>query len=136
MSYKVGNAKSLDDIILKDALEYPIWEWALGEENVPGQDETWQRPITSTTDVTDEMVQPTITVIIKDTSIYGSAEYNRDNDTLESMTIWHEDEWISVFDYESFEFSVIFVAIPSIKGLQGAEFEYSNWQMEIAKRIT
>ncbi len=39
MAYKTGQSKSLDDITLKDVLQYPIWEWALDEEGVDGQDE-------------------------------------------------------------------------------------------------
>lgn len=135
MTYKTGNAKPLDDITLADVLEHPIWEWALDGETNPGRDETWQRPVISTTNVTAKMVQPTITLVIKGTDIYGSAEYNADNHTLESMAIWHQNEWISVFDYEDFAFPVIFVAIPSIEGKSGIEFEYSNWQMETASRI-
>lgn len=135
MSYTTGKAKSLEDITLDDVLEYPIWEWALGEETVPGQDETWQRPIISTTNVTDEMVQPTITIIVKGSNVYGSAEFNYSEQVLESTAVWHDDEWISVFDYETFVFPVTFVAIPTIQGQSGVEFEYVNWQMETAKRV-
>ena len=64
MAYTTGKTKSLDDITLDDALKYPIWEWALDEEGEDGQDETWQRPIVDTDNVTDDIYNPTITIKI------------------------------------------------------------------------
>jgi hypothetical protein len=135
MSYTTGKAKSLDGITLDDVLTYPIWEWALGGETEPGQDETWQWPIISTTDVTPDMSQPTITFRIKGTNEYGSAEYNLEEDVLENISIWNNDEWISIYDKENMDFPVIFVAIPSIKGKENVEFEYTDWEKENATRI-
>ena len=82
MAYTTGKSKSLDDITLDDALKYPIWEWALDEEGEDGQDETWQRPIVDTDNVTDDIYNPTITIKIKDTELFGSAEYDNDTQKL------------------------------------------------------
>ncbi|MEN0054028.1 MAG: hypothetical protein AAGC65_10175 [Mucilaginibacter sp.] len=135
MKYTTGKAKPLDEITLQDVLEYPIWEWATNQETVEGQDETWQQPITNATDVTTDMVQPTITLTIKGTDEYASAEYNFDNNQLESIAIWEGDEWISIFDKEGLTFPLRFISIPTILGLPAAEFEMNDWQADFAKRI-
>lgn len=44
---KAGVSKPMEEVTLQDMLEYPIWTFALDEEDVDGQDETWQKPILS-----------------------------------------------------------------------------------------
>lgn len=58
MAYKTGKSKPLDNITLSDVLAYSIWEWAYDEAEEERQDETWQRPIVDTDNVTDEMDNP------------------------------------------------------------------------------
>lgn len=125
----------MEEITLADAIEYPIWEWALDGEHIPGQDETWQQPILNTTDVTDAMCQPIITLRFKETGEYASAEYNLDEDIIESIAVWENDEWISVFDKEGMAFPVVLVAVPTIKGEANVEFVYKEWTDETAGRI-
>lgn len=47
MLYKKGGSRPMEDVTLQDMLEYPIWTFAIDEEGVDGQDETWQKPIFS-----------------------------------------------------------------------------------------
>jgi hypothetical protein len=51
------------------------------------------------------------------------------------MAIWHNNAWLSVFDYEEFSFPVTFVAIPTINNQKDVEFEYPNWQSETAYKV-
>ena len=89
MALTFGPAKSLDDITLDDVLKYPVWLWVweTGQEGAPGQDETWQQPVTSTADVTDEMTEPIIGFRVKDTDIYGSGSYDSKEDKLFGMAL-------------------------------------------------
>src|SRR4051812_18781347 len=80
MSYKVGKSKPASEVTLKECLKYPIWEWALDEESLPGHDETWIRPITSTTDVTQDIVDPTIAFRISGSDLFGTGILNAGTD--------------------------------------------------------
>jgi hypothetical protein len=135
MTYITGKSKSLEDITLEDALQHPIWEWAYGEEGVEGQDETWQRPITSTTNVTNNMVQPAITLKIKNSDYYASAEYNQDNDQLEAIAVWQHNQWVVLGKMDNLVLPVIFVAIPTINGVSNVAFEYTSWDVDGATRM-
>ena len=90
MSLTFGPAKSLEEINLDDVLKYPIWLWVweTGHEDDPGVDETWQQPVTSTTDVTNEMISPNITLRIKGSDLYASGEYDPERDGLRAISIW------------------------------------------------
>lgn len=133
MAYKTGKSKSLDDITLSDVLEYPIWEWALGETG-EGQDETWQRPIIDTEDVVDEMFSPTITLKIKDSVIYAAGEYDSETETIIGIAIWNGKEWKSLCDSE-FSAPITFISIPKIKGGENIEFVCTNLEDEEASRV-
>ena len=134
MAYKTGKSKSLDDITLTDILENPIWEWALGEEAIEGQDETWQRPIIDTDNVTDEIFNPTITLKIKGTDIYGSAEYDNEVKGLSAISIWKENEWKILTDFET-STPIIFISIPKIEGIENVEFICKDLSEDRAIRV-
>ena len=40
-----GESKPIEQVTLDDILLFPIWIWALDEEDKEGQDETWQKNI-------------------------------------------------------------------------------------------
>jgi hypothetical protein len=134
MPYKTGKSKSLDDITLTDVLENPIWEWALGEEGIDGQDETWQRPIIDTDNVTKEIYNPTITLKIKETDIYGSAEYDNESGSISAISIWSDNEW-KVLDDCKFSTPIIFIAVPKIDGIENAEFICKDLSGDIATKL-
>lgn len=134
MSYKIGKSKSLEDITLDDVLKNPIWEWALDEEDNDVQDETWQRPIIETDNVTNEMFNPTITLKIKNTEIYGSAEFDNEAESLSAISIWQENEWISLHEFEK-STPFIFVSLPKINGIENVEFICGNLLNDFAKKI-
>ena len=133
MAYTTGKSKSLDDITLDDALKYPIWEWALDEEEEDGQDETWQRPIVDTDNVTDDIYNPTITIKIKDTELFGSAEYDNDTQSLSAISIWFDNE-CKILSETQIMTPITFIAIPKIDGIQNVEFICDSLTSDNAKR--
>ena len=129
-----GKSKSLDDITLDDVLKYPIWEWALDEEGEEGQDETWQRPIIDTDNVTDEIYNPTISLKIKDTELYGSAEFDIESQTLSAISIWVKTEW-EILSESQMKTPLVFIAIPKIEGSENVEFICNSLDDDAAVRI-
>lgn len=47
----------MEEVNLEDFQKNPIWIFALDEEEIEGQDETWLKPVLNSTDVTSEMVE-------------------------------------------------------------------------------
>jgi hypothetical protein len=134
MGYKTGKAKSLDDITLEDIMKYPIWVWAWDEEGTEEMDETWQKPIIDTTDVTENIFTPIITIRVKNTIYYGSGEYNKDTDQLKSLSIWKDDQWIDVREFTAVPTPLNFVAVPTIKGESNVEFICNDISTDLATR--
>lgn len=133
MSYKTGNSKPLEEITLEDILENPIWEWSLDGEDNDEQDETWQRPIIETDNVTMEMYNPTISLKIKNTDLFGSAEYDYETESLSAISIWKENEWILLSDFEK-STPITFISIPKINGIENVEFVCDDIMSDIANR--
>ena len=133
MAYTTGKSKSLDDITLDDALKFPIWEWALDEEGEDGQDETWQRPIIDTDNVTDEIYNPTITIKIKDTELFGSAEFDNETQSLSAISVWLDNEW-KTLNQTKMKTPITFIAIPKIDGVQNVEFFCDSLSSDNAER--
>lgn len=134
MTYSTGKAKSLDDISLNDVLKYPIWEWALDEEGEDDQDETWQRPIISTNNVTDDIFNPTITLKIKDSELYCSAEYDNETQSLSSISIWLDNEW-RCLSHTNLNPPITLISIPKINGKDNIQFICDDITSENAKQL-
>lgn len=134
MSYKTGKSKPLEEITLKDILENPIWEWSLNEESNEEQDETWQRPIIETDNVTNEMFNPTITLKIKDSNFYGSAEYDCETESLSAISIWKDNEWVLLSELEQ-PIPLTFIAVPKIFGVENVKFICKDLLEDFAARI-
>ena len=43
----LNTRKPVDQLNLEDFIAFPVWEYAIDEEGVEGQDETWVRPVDS-----------------------------------------------------------------------------------------
>ena len=134
MSYKTGKSKPLEEITLEDVLENKIWEWAFDEESEENQDETWQRPILDCENVTDEIFNPTITLKIKNTEIYASAEFDNEEENLSAISIWIENQWKILDEYEG-ETPIVFIALPKINGIPNVEFKCENILDDLAEKI-
>jgi hypothetical protein len=133
MAYTTGKSKSLKDITLDDSLKYPIWEWALDEEGEDEQDETWQRPIIDTDNVTNDIYNPTITIKIKETELFGSAEFDNETHSLSAISVWLNNEW-KILNQTQIKTPIIFIAIPRINGVQNVEFVCDSLLSDNAER--
>ena len=121
MKYKTGKAKSLDDITLDDVLQHPIWIWASDEEGEPDQDETWQKPLLDTDNITPDIFTPIITLKIKDTDRFASGEYDEQKKQLAGISVWKDDSWTDLRGLGLPE-PVILIAVPRINGEENVEF--------------
>ena len=134
MTYKTGKSKPLDEITLEDVLENKIWEWALDEEGDENQDETWQRPILDCENVTDDIFNPTITLKIKNSDFFASAEYDGKSECLNAISFWSDKEWKVLNDYKG-KIPIIFIALPKINGISNIEFLCDNISHDLAAKI-
>lgn len=50
----MSKSKPVDELTIEDLRKYPIWEWAIDEEENVEQDETWVRPA-ETKNFTEEL---------------------------------------------------------------------------------
>ncbi len=135
MSYKVGKSKPMTEVTFKECLRYPIWEWALDEETLPGHDETWQRPITSTKDVTPDMVDPTITFRVAGSDLVGTAIYDDHTCSLSSISFWDDGEWVDVRAFDNLQPPLELVAVPTIGGSPGVRFLLSDPNADCASQM-
>lgn len=134
MPYDTGPAKDLAEITLEDCLTFPIWEWALDEAESGEGDETWQRPITSTRDVSADMFDPIITFQIKGTDLYGSGSYDIRKEAIFGSSIWIDNEWVPLQKIHHLPLPFVFVAIPTISGQSGVEFVCRDVKVDLAFR--
>lgn len=134
MAYKTGKSKPFAEITLEDILEHPIWEYALDEEGVEGQDESWVRPIVDSTNVTEEIYSPIITIKIKDTNSYGCGEYDNDAENIVGISVNINGEWKALSEAE-LPVPVTFISIPSIDGVENTEFICTDLEDEEASRV-
>lgn len=49
MPATIATRKPVTDLTADDLETFPVWEFAMDEENIPGRDETWVRPIDTAT---------------------------------------------------------------------------------------
>jgi hypothetical protein len=122
MAFKVGTPKPLDEISAQDVQTHHIWLW-VWEAGLEGEadDETWQCPVLETSDVSEAMSEPVITLMVKGSNIIGSASYNPQSDQLEAISIWEGDTWIGVQE-TTLPTPISFVAVPTIRGMANVEF--------------
>lgn len=135
MDLRFGTPKSLEDITLADVQQHPIWVWVweAGLEE-QAEDETWQCPVTNTSDVTAAMIEPIISLRIKGTELIASASYDPEEDDLEAIAVWQDGAWVSLRDTK-LNAPVKLVAIPTIAGEAGVEFTCDDFKRDRAGRV-
>lgn len=124
---KTGKAKPLESITVDDAVEHPIWVWALDEAFLEGQDETWQKPVLGATDVTADMLRryASVTITLEvhgDNLLVASGEYDCQSSALSALAIWHENQWKLVPKVPGLVFPLVFESVPAILGRKGVRF--------------
>lgn len=125
MTIRMGNSKPMEEVTLQDMLEYPIWTFALDEEDIEGQDETWQKPIYST-NVLPGYIAVYILLKIEQTDQYVSADLDIKRMTLADVALWQDDEWIPIHDVEWLSHPLTLISIPTIKGVENMKFIISK----------
>lgn len=135
MKLKIGTPKALDDISAQDVKTYPIWLWAWEaglEDEV--EDETWQCPVLNTSDVTDAMTEPVITLRIEGSDVIGSASYNAGLDQLEAISIWENGAWVGIQE-STLAAPISLIAVPTIRGIASVKFVCSQPDEDRASRV-
>jgi len=119
-----GRSKPIEEVTLADILRHPIWMWALDEETLEGQDETWTKPITSTTDVGEEIVHfyPSLAFKVLGTGLYGFGDYNHADRLVQGFLVRQNGQQVDLHDIVGLNFPVILEAIPTILGEPGVRF--------------
>ncbi|WP_439694829.1 hypothetical protein ACFGVS_16875 [Mucilaginibacter sp. AW1-7] len=122
MSYNIGTAKLEENITINDYLQYPIWMNAFNVEGATDQ-QYYQRPVINTTNVTADMVDPFITLKIKDTAYYVAAQYYFPSQILTKIAVWAADGWALFESIPELQAPILLVAVPMIDGVANVTFE-------------
>lgn len=127
MEHKTGQSKPIGDVTLDDMLKYPIWIFAIDEEGEEDQDETWQKPITNSTNVGKELYEAYILLKEKSTGSYFSACISLKKLDLYDICIWDSSSagWTPINECNLL-YPIHLFSIPSIKGIENMEFIISK----------
>ena len=121
-----GKSRPFHDQSVEDLLAYPIWVWALDEEGVEGQDETWVKPMINVTDMEDHkesmMTSSLMLFRVLDTPCYGIGTYACGYGELEACELIGDrnDNYHDVV--KAISYPAIFEALPTIGGKAGVRF--------------
>jgi len=125
-----GKSRPYHEQSLEDFLAYPIWVWALDEEGVDGQDESWVKPMINVTDVDDQkdgtMILPLILFRVVGTNAYGAGCYQCGFGELENFDLLENDDPASPRYLKDIILPAIFEALPTIGGRAGVRFLYED----------
>lgn len=127
--YTTGDALSLEDIYLPELEKYPIWIYALdNEENYDdNQDESWLEPITNSTNVTNDLVEAYILLKIKenDCPAFGHLDIRRMQ--LDDLWFWDSvnKDWIELRKF-GLSSPIHLISVPSIMDQATVEFTYNK----------
>lgn len=140
MEFATGKSKALDDMTIKDFKDHPIWVWALDEEGVPGQDETWQKPVIGATEVTPELVSNFLTLNIAfkviGTDLEGAGDYDHERGEIGGFALWRDGQWMpNLCEIEALIYPLTFEAVPAICGKSAVRFVCESQDSFSLKRI-
>jgi hypothetical protein len=80
------------------------------------------------------MVDPFITLKIKDTAYYATAQYYFPTQMLTKIAVWAADGWAVVEDIPGSESPILMVAVPTIDGATNVTFEV-NIELDYGVRV-
>ena len=133
---RYGKPQSLESIGIDDVLAHPIWVWVweAGLEGAEGvEDETWQCPVLDTNDVGKGMTSPVITLRVEGSDLVATASLEGTT-RLAGISVWHEGEWVDLGS-AGLKAPVVFVAVPSVRGVSGVRFSSADLKVDEAKRL-
>ena len=136
MSTKLGKAKHMNKITLKDCLDHPIWVNTYDEKNY---DEEHERPVlSSTANVTRELVTmytPAITCKVEGEDLHAVGQYDHKRGTLFAMAMWIKNKWQGLEDVRGLKTPLTLIAIPKILGQENVKFVLKRASDITAKRV-
>lgn len=125
IEYTTGEALSLEDIYLPELEKYPIWIYALDNEEDydENQDESWLEPITNSTNVTKQLVEAYILLKVKENGYPAFGHLDIRRMQLDDLWFWdfESKNWqeLRMIDLQS---PVHLISIPSIMNQMAVEF--------------
>ena len=139
-SYKkieLGVLKNLDEITIDDMKKNPIWVADLSGENKKNYDESSQRPILNTVNLTNKLHKDFVTISIlievEGKNIFGSSDFEEDC-SLSTVVLWKNDNWIDANKILNKEDEIILVTPVQINGKKNVKFRY-NIENDTAEQI-
>lgn len=132
---RFGRAKHNVKIALADHLKHPIWVSAHDDRH----DEEWYKPIVSTTDVGDKVIEfdvPIITVKLEGTDLVGTAYYWADQDRVSFPAFWVGRKWQQLSDLPKVKYPAILVSLPSIQGHNDVRFRLKKRGDDYGLRVS
>ena len=131
-----GRAKHFSKVTIRDHQKHPIWTSAHDERH----DEEWEKPIISTSEVTQEIIDcrliaPIITIRLQDTDIFGTAWYAHREGEIFAISLWHEDRWKDLIYGATLRPPAVFVSVPRILGEENVQFIWKDPKRDKAAKI-
>jgi hypothetical protein len=131
-----GRAKHSSKVRLQDHQKHLIWTSAHDDRH----DEEWEKPIVSSSEVTQEIVDcpivvPIITVRVEGTDVFGIGWYLHKDGELFAISVWHEGQWKDLVYGGAFKPPTIFISVPKILGVEGVRFLWQTPEHGKAFRI-
>lgn len=131
-----GRAKHFSKVTLQDHQKHLIWTSAHDDRH----DEEWEKPIVSTSEVTQEVIDcpvivPIITLRIEGTDLFGTGWFLHKDREIFAISIWQEDRWRALADVAALLPPTTFISVPKILGVEGVRFVCTNLRDEKATRV-
>lgn len=123
---QTGDALPLEEILLPELEKYPIWIYALDNEEDYNecQDESWLKPIINSTNVTQELVEAYILLKVQENGCPAYGHLDIQKMILDDLWFWNfeGEDWdkLEKLDLPS---PIHLISIPSIKGQMAVEFQ-------------
>ena len=126
IEYTTGNALPIDGVYLSDLEKYPIWIFALDNEGEydENQDESWLKPITNSTNVTNVLVEAYILLQVKENGCYAFGHLYVQEMVIDDLWYWNiEAENWDQFQRLGLPSPIHLISIPSIMDQVAVEFQ-------------
>ncbi|WP_370860868.1 hypothetical protein [Parabacteroides faecis] len=129
IEYTTGEALSFEDIYLPELEKYPIWIYALDNEEDydENQDESWLEPITNSTNITKQLAEAYKLLKVKENGspAFGHLDIRRMQ--LDDLWFWDfgNKDWIELRKL-SLPSPIHRISVPSIMDQAAVEFTYNK----------
>lgn len=121
------------ELTLEGLLAYPIWTWALDQEE--DLDETWVMPIINTVDVTEDMIDVFILLQNVETGQYAYASYNPDVHSINTVYLHDDDDFFEIDTLDDVKYPFILKSIAKISGNEDVRFEIKSGVVHFRAKV-